>query len=332
MAPAGIVPTQADRAVIELAIDHFAEGTEVDCVAADDAALRYALAAGVSRVGVLSDLQTVRATWVMVGPGSLADYGDWLPAALAERLAAALVIDIQEILAIEENALTVLRDLGSGDRDELAVTGPAVLVFAPQLAPTRYISRFRQCAVRAVLAPADAAEVPNPLRRLSGDWETVRPRVRPAASDPGGAATAEDRTNRAFGLGAEDAGSRDSHQPLQADPATCAAHLLRYLRHHGLLPRAVVSAPSGAPTATGNVSGDWLPPPSAVPVPEASLPLSARRPRLQGEVLAGRQGRQPRRRDAPLQMASFPDEMARRPRRPGEPGPERRRGPRPCEH
>ena len=331
-APAGNMPTQADRAVIELAIDRCAEGPEVYCVAADDAALRYALAAGASRVGVLSDLQAVRATWVMVGPGSLADYGDWLPAALAERLAAALVFEIQEILTVEENALTVLRNLGSGDRDELTVTAPAVLVFAAELAPTRYVSRFRQSAVRAVPVSGDAQELPNPLRRLFGDWETVRPRVRPAAPAPGGLATAEDRTNTVFGLGADDAGSRDSHQPLLADPATCAAHLLRYLSHNGLLPRAVPSALSGAPTGTGNVSGDSLPPPIVASPPEGSPPLSTRRPRLPGAVLAGRQERQPRRLDAPPQMVAFADEMARRPRRTGEPGPERRRGPRGYSH
>ena len=89
IAPAGELPTLADRAVLELGIDRFPDRPEVYCVAPDDAALCYALAAGASRVGVLSELQTVRAEWVLVGPGSLADCGDWLPAAATEQLGAA---------------------------------------------------------------------------------------------------------------------------------------------------------------------------------------------------------------------------------------------------
>jgi hypothetical protein len=342
MAPARELLTPADRAVLELGVDRFPDGAEAFCIAADEAALRYAVAAGASRVDVLSDLQSVRADWVLVGPGSLADYGDWLPAVLAEQLAAALVFDVQDIVGIEDDTLVVLRDLGAGDRDELAVTGPAVLVFTPQLAPTRYVSRFRQRTVRIVLAPSDEKELPNPLRPLIGDWETMRPRTRLAAA-PGGTATAEDRTSSAFGLGAGNAASRDSHQPLQADPETCAAHLLRYLSHHRLLPRRIRIAPvSFPPSSAGKGAGGeanevrpFPSPPAHVPEGERSVytrqpaPLTTRTPRLQGELPAARQARRPRRVDAPPQTASPSAAAARRPRRPGPTGPERQRGPRP---
>jgi electron transfer flavoprotein alpha/beta subunit len=340
----------ADRAVLELAADGFPGGAEVYCVTADDAALHYALAAGASRVDVLSDLQTVRAQWVLVGPGSLAEHGDWLPAALAEQLAAALVFDVQEILRIDANSMIVRRDLGSGDRDELVVSAPAVLVFADQLAPTRYVSRFRQRAVRARFPKQDGEELPNPLLRLTGEWETVRPRVRPAAEAVGGSTTAEDRTSKAFGLAAEGASSRNSRQPLQADPATCAAHLVRYLSHHGLLPRAISALPSppgrdrwssgssrpvgpdaarasGQPTGAG-AQGRPPSPPTPLPGGEGGTEIG-RGPRLRGEITPARQARQPRRLQEPSQVASSSSDIARRPRRAGSLAPERNRGPRP---
>jgi len=325
-----------DRAVLELAADCFRSAAEVYCVAADDAALRYALAAGASRVDVLSDLQTVHAQWVLVGPGSLAEHGDWLPAALAEQLAASLLFDVQEILRIDENSMIVRRDLGSGDRDELAVSAPAVLVFADELAPIRYVSRFRQRAVRAPLHQRDNKELPNPLTRLASDWQTARPRVKPAAAVVGGSTTAEERANGAFGLGTDDARSRDSSQPLKADPATCAAHLLRYLRHHGLLPRAIRSAPtslagaagtSEQPSASG-ARGSPPSPPTPLPGGEGRTGMG-RGPRLQGEVPAARHTRRPRPLTALALKGASSSDVARRPRRIGNLGTEHNRGPRP---
>lgn len=325
---AGSLPTLADRAVLELGIDRFPGGLEVYCVGPDDAARRYALAACASRVNVLSDLQVVRAEWVLVGPGSLADFGDWLPAALAERLAAALVFDIQDILAVEGNTLTVWRDLGSGNRDELAITGPAVLVFAPWLVPTRYVSRFRQRAVQAVPVQSQEAGLPNPLQRLVGDWEPVRPRVQLRAAVPGEPTTAEDRANRAFGLGADTEDSNDASQPLQADPATCAAHLLRYLRHHGLLPRSIPVALSEAEILPASGTLELSPPQFVAAPAERSVSFMTRTPRLIGEVAVERHTRQPRRAEGPLPTAPFPAAVSRRPRLVGGLAPERRRGPR----
>src|SRR5262249_20316554 len=136
------------------------------------------------------------------------------------------------------------------NRDELAIAGPSVLVFAPQIAPRRYVSRFRQRAVGNVSVPGVEGGCPNPFHALVGQWETVRPRVRLHQAAAGGQATADDRTNSAFGLEAGTTASRDASQALCADPATCAAHLLRYLKHHGLLPgsiRDAVSVPGIAP-------------------------------------------------------------------------------------
>jgi len=335
MPPAAELLMPADRAVLELAANGFPGGAEVYCVTADDAALHYALAAGASRVDVLTDLQTVHAQWVLVGPGSLAEHGDWLPAALAEQLAAALVFDVQEILRIDASSMIVRRDLGSGDRDELVVSAPAVLVFADQLAPTRYVSRFRQRAVRVPLGRTDK-ELPNPLTRLASDWQTARPRARSAAAVVGGSTTADERTNGAFGLSTDDARSRDSSQPLKADPATCAAHLVRYLSHHGLLPRAIRSAPtspaspagtSEQPSASG-ARGSPPSPPTPLPGGEGRTGMG-RGPRLQGEVPAARHTRRPRPLTALALKGASSSDVARRPRRIGNLGTEHNRGPRP---
>jgi hypothetical protein len=336
VSPAGKLPALADRAVLELGIDRFWEGLEVYCTAPDDAALRYALAAGASRVDVLSDLQADRAEWILVGPGSLADYGDWLPATLAERLGGSLVFDVQDLLATEGNSLIVLRDLGSGNHDELAITGPAVVVFSAQLVPTRYVSRFRQRAACAVSVPDERQgqnrheALAKPLQLLAGDWEPVRPRVRLKAAVPGGPKTADDRSNSVFGLHADDTSSKHDSHLLLADPATCAAHLIRYLNHHGLLPRPIpvaLSVEQTRPATASRSSQSARQPFIATPAAE-SKPLATRRPRLKGEVVGRRQRRQPRRAEAPLRTASLPADIARRPRPVGGLAPERRRGPR----
>ncbi len=327
IAPAGELPTLADRVVLERAVDCFSVHPEVYLVAADDAARRYALAAGASRVDILGDLQTVQAEWVLVGPGSLAEHGDWLPAALAEHHSAALVFDIQDILAVDGNTMLARRDLGSGHRDELVITAPAVLVFSPQLVPTRYVSRFRQRAVGAESPIRIHPHIQSPLQGLAGDWGPVRPRVQIAPEVPSGATTAEDRANSAFGLATDLKNSSDSGQPLQADPATCAAHLRRYLSHHGLLPAALRGSLSELPNLPATESSVPVQPPSDIASTQRSAQIARRVPRRIGEVAPERHRRQPRRVEVSIPPESLTASIARRPRRLGNAAPERQRGP-----
>ncbi|MGQ0635094.1 MAG: hypothetical protein ACT4QC_10815 [Planctomycetaceae bacterium] len=289
--PAAAFPGPADRAALELAVTRFPAAPKVLCTMADEPALRYALAAGAAQADLLSDPGDVVGPWVLVGPGSLAVYGDWLPAAMAERISAALVFEACDISNVSPDELIVLRDLGSGNRDELAIKAPAVIVLSAATAPRRYVSRYRQRQA-SVPPPANGRGIRVPWSARTSAWEPMRPRT--PSTDPGLALMkcAEERASMMFGLEAQAPSTSSAGEPIQADPATCAAHLLRYLQHHQLLPASVNVAWPEAPASQSPVSAARSP--ATRQATTGIETISTRAPRRISELAGHRHRRQPR--------------------------------------
>jgi hypothetical protein len=176
----------------------------------------------------------------------------------------------------------VRRGLGRGERDELEVSLPVVLVAHPQAESRHYVSVYRQKFASLVDLPNEGGAKSDLRPAGEKPWGPVIPRT-PAEAAAANArfALADERTNSAFGLDRDQSQSPGRGQPIQADAATCAAHLIRYLSHHGLLPPQLAGL-----TAAG-------PPPIVVAqVPSAAVEIAVRpaiarqktrRPRLVGE-------------------------------------------------
>lgn len=227
-APASV--PQADRAAVHAA-SVVARGGAWSAVGGrgDAAALRYAAAAGASEARATEDVSRVEFDVAIVGAGARAELGDLLPARLAERRRAAMVVDV---LAVEVlgDALRVTRDLAHGSSEVLRVTTPTVLVMADDAPTGRYVSRWRLNRANS----ASFAELLTPGERAVTGWEPVRPRPRIAASVlRGGSST--DRLNEVMGATRAAADSGEAASLVRGDASALAKHLLRYLAHHGFI-------------------------------------------------------------------------------------------------
>ena len=299
---AGVLPA-SDRAAVALAVGW--PGAEVVAYSwrADETALAYALGAGAREARVAADPEGLAFDVAVIGTGGLQGWGDVLPGRLAEARGAALVFDV---LAAEPGASPrVVRDLGRGGREDLVVNLPAVLVMSPG-ARGRYVSRHRIGRGRAELRRADLRPG-HADDRDPGGWVPFRPRAKQTAAGSA-SGRADERADEVFGLMA---GQDRAEHVIRADPATCARHLLRYLRHHGLI--------EGGPV-------DSVPVPA--PAAASATPPALQTARARPGVVPVRVGRGPR----PLDGRSTG--MARRPR-PVDPAaaravpPRLSRGPRP---
>jgi electron transfer flavoprotein alpha/beta subunit len=301
---------RSDRAAIGLALQRFAGPVDAYCLRDDAEAWRYALAAGAATARRLDDLAGFDFDVVLVGHGGAEPYGDLLLALLAEQKQCTMVFDVLDIVG-RPDGLTVTRDLGRGSREVLELRGPAVLGIAEEATQLLYVSRYRRQMARPPLVD-HASLPPDPLAALSGAWEPARPRGKtvPPAARTGASASA--RLQALLGMTASTSEADDRSHVIVADAATCARHLVRYLRHHGIIPSAKTALPDVVTPAATVVT-----PPQ--PPGKASGAAPQRGPRPVSDALQG----------APEPQPSSPP---RAPRPVGAPTPWRGRGPRPIDH
>ena len=227
-------PGPADRAVLSMAIRGMAGEVHAFTDRPSESAWRYALAAGAKDVSVWSDVSEIKFDVALIASGD-----DFLAASLAESVRCPLVLDVVDIER-DQIGWRVTRDLGRGARQIVAVDGPVVLGITDDAPNAVYVSRYRR---RAVPLPDEFASDSTPE---DASWMPAKPRTRTANIDVKTAGSAADRAARLFGL-EDSAGSKLEKRLVQADPATCAQYLLRYLSHHGFVDRAV-GAPDSQPT------------------------------------------------------------------------------------
>jgi electron transfer flavoprotein alpha/beta subunit len=279
-----------------MAIAHFPGRVHARCTTADDSVSRFALAAGAGRVSLIEGPESITESIVVVGPGALQDRGVIFAAQIAEANSAELVFDVLELTAVTAHSVVVRRGLGRGERDELEVSLPVVLVAHPQAEPRHYVSVYRQKFATLADLP-NAASAKFDLRTADErPWGPVVPRPpSKAAGASSPFALADERANSAFGLARDESQSTGRGQPIQADAATCAAHLIRYLSHHGLLPPHLDGLTAAAPSPM--VVAEIHPAAAEVAASiatAASAPNETRLPRLVGDEAWSRHQRHPR--------------------------------------
>jgi hypothetical protein len=159
--------------------------------------------------------------------------------------------------------LTVTRDLGRGSREVLALHGPAVLGIAEAAVQLLYVSHYRrqriQPAIRIAHTRPQHAAPPETLR---SPWEQARPRVKTADILARTSGAASVRRQALFGMTTGSHDANDRAHIIVADAATCAQHLLRFLRHYGIV-RAPEAPLPASPTTVENRAAGVLP--SAIP-------------------------------------------------------------------
>jgi len=274
----------SDRGAIALATARL--GKRVRAYATDPEARCFARAAGVESVGEISIQEIASVDVILIGRGGCREFGDALPASLAEESGAALVYDVIDIQA-EDDRLLVTRDLGRGARDRLSVRGRIVLVVADSVVRGPYVSRYRINAQRAAArkSPILKDQSGDELTVQSGDessavtepkrlaWQPAAPRVRLGDHATRVAGRAVERMNALFGMGPT---AESTASLVDGSAEECARHLLRYLSHHGFVERGSIGvserAPEGAVTSR---SAEREPPQSAADT--GSIPARARR-------------------------------------------------------
>jgi hypothetical protein len=255
----------SDRGAVALAMARF--GGDVCGYASDSDARCFARAAGVATVEEISSFEIERVDVALIGRGGCGEYGDALPARLAEESGAALVYDVLDV-QLEPDRLVVTRDLGRGARDVLGVRGRAVLVFADSVERGPYVSRYRINAEKA-----SSGESPAPGRSSSAGWKPTTPRVRLGDHASRVSGRAVERMNTLFGLGKT---AENDASLVRGSADECARHLLRYLSHHGFIEcglggaqeRASEGVAASSPAEEGQEQGA---------TDAASIPIRARR-------------------------------------------------------
>lgn len=271
----------SDRAAIGLALRESEHSAVAACPHGDSAAFVYARAAGVMVTDWLSETEAPQSYLCLIGLGALERLGCEFPGRLAERNHTTLIFDVLDARRRGQQ-LIVTKDLAHGAREEWTLAGPAVLVMSPLAVRPPYVSRHRlYMAARALNIDwptertncereAMAGKVGGAVLRdksLAGTvvdrgdmlpqstevWEPVRPRVKLATTSGAGRAPAHNRLDSAFGLSAAGPQQQAAGNVIQADAATCARHLLRYLAHHGFL---AASGKTVAELAAGSVPAD----------------------------------------------------------------------------
>lgn len=314
---------KSDCAAVGLAVKRFGGAVHAYCLRDDEAALRYALAAGVSTAAHLDDVTSLDADVVLVGSGGAGPCGDLLLALLSEHRQCAMLVDVLDV-DVHSDRIAVTRDLGRGSREVLEISGAAVLGVSEEAEQLLYVSRYRRQSVSVSLQAASVGPMQDPLNMVSGPWSPTRPRVKVGNLAAKTVGSASGRMQALMGMRDGSTGDDDRVHVIHADAATCARHLLRFLSHHGVIAGAVaapVEAPS--PEAKEIRASQESGPPGPVPHGRGPRPLH-------GE--AGGRSRGPR----PLQSEVAPsppsqsETRQRGPRPVGQRTPSRRgRGPRP---
>jgi electron transfer flavoprotein alpha/beta subunit len=315
---------RSDRAAIGLALQRFAGLVEAYCLRDDTEALRYALAAGAATARPLDDLAAFDFDVVLVGHGGAEPYGDLLLALLAEQKQCAMVFDVLDIVSHPES-LTVTRDLGRGSREVLTLHGPAVLGIAEEATQLLYVSRYRRQMARPPRFN-HAGLPPDPLAALSSAWEPARPRGKTVALAARTEGSANARLQALLGMTVSASEADNRAHVIVADATTCARHLVRFLRHHGIIPASETALPDAVTPAAAVLTSPRPPAKASVEAPwRGPRPLSSDAgglERLPHPMSAAPGG-------APEPHGTRP---ARAPRPVGAPTRRRGRGPRPIDH
>ena len=219
----------SDRAAATLAATRFGESAAF-CPSGAESALRYALAAGCTRVS--RELERDNADVYLVGSGGAQDEGDLMAARLAAAKGAELVLNVLDAQSLD-GELRVERDLARGAREVLYFSGPAVLMLSDEAPRPRYVSHHRQRMARLPPA-AQQPETEQSARGAGATWGPVRPRTKTAELGAKTSGDARSRMFAAFGINQQ---STDSKSVIEGDADTCAAHLVRYLAHHQIIER-----------------------------------------------------------------------------------------------
>ncbi len=297
----------SDRAAVGLATRRLMGQVRAYTFTGDAEALRYAAAAGAVEVRAVENAAGIDFDVALVGGGAWPD--DSLAARLAVSAEAALVLDVLDV-QWKDDELSVLRDLGRGARQLLRVKGRAVLGVSDEAVNLLYVSRRRR-------ASATAASVGSPAI-ITDTWEPARLRTRTAgiAARTGGSAT--DRASALFGVG-ETAGGADERNVIQADVATCAKYLLRYLAHNDFID-AVHGGEPLIPAVPGAAA--------IAPVAQSTRVEMSRRIARGPRPTTGATAAMARRPRA-VSTVPLPAKLFRRPRPVGQARPSRIRGPYP---
>ena len=273
----------SDRGAIALAMARF--GGNVCAYAADADAGCFARAAGVERVEEIS-IQEIDGVVLdsigvaLIGRGGCGEFGDALPARLAEQSGAALIYDVIDVQP-KGDRLAVTRDLGRGVRDLLSVRGRAVLVVADSVVRGPYVSRHRMNAQRTVGAESAARNEPSRV-----EWQSATPRVRLGDHASRVSGRAAERMNALLGVGGA---SEKTASLVRGSAEECARHLLRYLSHHGFVERATVAdLQRVSDGAVASRPAEGQPPQSASETPPIPARVQRRPHLLKGRPLASR--------------------------------------------
>lgn len=245
----------SDRAAVALAVGRLGGWVQAYCRPGDEEARRYALAAGAAGASSAADPEIAEFDVLLAGEGGAGDGGDLVLAQLAERRGCALVF---EVLDVEEDRdeLVVTRDLGRGARELLRVKGAAALGVSAQAPRRGYVSHYRRLAAgkaaagepRAAAAGArtgagardvcHASATPG-AEAAAGPWGPARPRAKTADLAARTQPPATQRMLALMGVAGGEGGGGERAHLIEADPETCARHLLRYLAHHGFIERSM---------------------------------------------------------------------------------------------
>ncbi len=201
------------------------------CPPHDQTALSYIRAAGIQEV--LSP-DAIPAGLVICGQGGGPFSDELFLAKLAIQLRAEWVLEVLQF-ARQGQHWEIVRDLGRGEREKLRLPLPLVLGISSNAANLKYFSRRR----RASTVSSAQVDSGSPLIADSDkpDWQPLR--QRPKTSQLAGkiAGSAQARMENAFGIAslAKHQVGDSSEQLIQGTPQECAAHLIRYLAHVGIL-------------------------------------------------------------------------------------------------
>jgi hypothetical protein len=168
--------------------------------------------------------------------------------------------------------------------------------------------------------------LPDPLAAVSSAWEPARPRGKTMALAARTDGSASARLQALLGMTASASKADNRAHVIVADATTCARHLVRFLRHHGIIPASQTALPDAVTPAAAVVM-----PPQPLGKAPGEAPRRGPRP-LSGDAVGLE--RLPRPVSTALEGALEPQPTspARGPRPVGASTRQRGRGPRPIDH
>lgn len=233
--------SRSSRAAVDLGLRTSIGPVIACCLAEDQVAMRYALAAGIGQIVGIADLRP-GVIFCGLGGGPFSD--ELFLAKLSTRLHAELILDVLSVQR-EKNDFQIIRDLGRGLRERLHLRHPVVLGVSDQTPIQNYVSRHRQ---KSVIIPQVPENEPNAilqsmLENQTADWQPIRQRPKTVQVAVKTKGSAKSRMEDAFGLSSlnrksepDDDNSQAADQHIiSANPDMAADHLIRYLANGGFL-------------------------------------------------------------------------------------------------